>query len=73
MLTLRWTRVTESPAPVISLRHREDLQPRNLLDDPRLRRAVGLDPHGTEMPQVEAQVWPELRFDRRRLLAAAAA
>jgi hypothetical protein len=65
--------VTAPPAPVTSLQGREDLKPRNLLDDPALRRAVGLDPHGTEMPKVAPTPVPELRFDRRRLLAAAAA
>lgn len=74
MLTLRWNRVTEAwPPPVVALRHREDLKARNLLDDPRLRRAVGLDPDGNEMPTVKAHPMPELRFDRRRLLEAAAA
>lgn len=44
---------------------RPDLQIRSLLDDPQLRRAMGL-----EAPAV---VRPEPRFDRRRLLDAAAA
>jgi phage pi2 protein 07 len=44
---------------------RADLQIRNLLDDPRLRRALGL-----EGPTVAR---PAPRFDRRRLLDDAAA
>ena len=51
-----------STAPVDdgSLLDRPDLQIRNLLDDPRLRRAMGLD--------TPAAPRPLRRFDRRRLL-----
>ena len=44
---------------------RPDLQIRSLLDDPQLRRAMGLE--------APAAIRPEPRFDRRRLLDAAAA
>ena len=39
---------------------RPDLQIRSLLDDPQLRRAMGLE--------APAAVRPQPRFDRRRLL-----
>ena len=71
MLNLRWIRVTMPPPAVPH--HRDDLKVRNLLDDPRLRRAVGLDPNGSEMPEVRARPMPDVRFDRRRLLDRAAA
>ena len=45
---------------------RPDLRIGNLLDDPRLRRSMGLD-----APAETAR--PEPRFDRRRLLDDAAA
>jgi len=80
MLKMRWNPIVESdpvtrswPPPVVALQDRVDLKPRKLLDDPRLRRACGLDPEGTDIPPVKAHAMPELRFDRRRLLEAAAA
>lgn len=45
---------------------RTDLRIRNLLDDPGLRRAMGLD-------EAAPSDRPEPRFDRRRLLERAAA
>lgn len=51
------------PSTELPLRERPELQIRNLLDDPALRRAMGLGV--TELPQ--------RRFDRRRLLDAVAA
>jgi hypothetical protein len=60
MLHLRRRRPTPLPATNGSLLDRPDLRIRNLLDDPALRRAMGLDAPETERPQH--------RFDRRRLL-----
>ena len=72
MLKMRWKSVVESTdASVTPLHQRSDLQIRNLLDDPRLRRACGLDPQSTHVPAVRAH--PHVRFDRRRLLETAAA
>jgi hypothetical protein len=55
---------------------RDDLKIRNLLDDPALRRAMGLDLVGAMVAPARAErlvpSWPEPRFDRRRLLEAAA-
>ena len=62
-----------------SLANRADLQIRNLLDDPGLRRAMGLDLPltATELAVVPAAPKvterPRRPFDRRRLLEAAAA
>jgi hypothetical protein len=62
-----------------SLANRADLQIRNLLDDPGLRRAMRLDvsPDSTELAVVPAgpkvTERPRRPFDRRRLLEAAAA
>jgi phage pi2 protein 07 len=56
---------TDQPIVTAATSDRADLQIRNLLDDPRLRRALGL-----EGPTVER---PAPRFDRRRLLDDAAA
>jgi hypothetical protein len=51
---------------------RPDLQVRNLLDDPDLRRAMGLDLLHTEVTvaatQVSVKRRPQRRFDRRMLL-----
>lgn len=58
----------QHPAPAGSLLDRPDLQIRNLLDDPGLRRAMGLDE-----PVVEPAGRPVPRFDRRRLLDRAVA
>jgi phage pi2 protein 07 len=55
----------EQPIAASDRSDRADLQIRNLLDDPRLRRALGL-----EGPTVAR---PAPRFDRRRLLDDAAA
>lgn len=72
MLKMRWMSIVDrSSSNVTTIRHRDDLQVRNLLDDPRLRRACGLDPEGHRIPKVRPH--PQLRFDRRRLLDAAAA
>jgi hypothetical protein len=74
MLKLRWTSViASSPAPVTEVRHRDELKIRDLLDDPCLRRACGLDPDSDVVPDVKPHPMPELRFDRRRLLENAAA
>lgn len=67
MLNLRHRSRSARPRPTVdaSSPHRSDLQIRSLLDDPQLRRAMGLEaPVATR---------PEPRFDRRRLLDAAAA
>lgn len=70
MLTLR-TR-TPAAAPACIVAGHPDLRIRNLLDDPALRRAMGLD-----VPAIHAAparpARPAPRFDRRRLLDAAAA
>jgi hypothetical protein len=63
MLKLRWRRRAPRPDVHASLHDRPDLRIRNLLDDPRLRRSMGLDE-----PDVDVVVRPEPRFDRRRLL-----
>lgn len=70
MLTLR-TR-TPAAAPARVLAEHPDLRIRNLLDDPALRRAMGLEGpavHAIPAPPTR----PAPRFDRRRLLDAAAA
>lgn len=60
--------IAEQPiANGVPLAERPDLQIGRLLDDPRLRAAMGLD----NDPPTPA--WPEPRFDRRRLLESAAA
>lgn len=56
------------PRPVADVPQRADLQIRNLLDDPRLRQAMGLS-----TPDLQPAVRPQPRFDRRRLLDEAAA
>lgn len=66
MMKIRRTRPT-TPEPT-ALADRPDLQIRNLLDDPRLRRAMGLDE-----PVAAVAARPEPRFDRRRLLDRAVA
>lgn len=53
-------RAPTAPVDDGSLLDRPDLQIRNLLDDPALRRAMGLDVPDTPRPP--------RRFDRRRLL-----
>lgn len=61
---LRFRRST--PPPPIDdrpLTDRPDLRIGNLLDDPALRRSMGLD----------RPAWPPPRFDRRRLLDRSAA
>ena len=60
-----WRRTTPFPDPTITLGDRPELQVRNLLDDPQLRRSMGLD--------VVANPRPHPRFDRRRLREEAAA
>jgi hypothetical protein len=78
-------RASAAPAPSSSRRH--DLEIRSLLDDPALRRAMGLAPlvaiaataPGSAAPRatvsapatVPARSKPTRRFDRRRLLEAA--
>ena len=56
---------------------RPDLQIRNLLDDPALRRAMGLDLLHAEVTVAATQVSlmqrPQRRFDRRMLLEGVAA
>lgn len=85
MLKLCWNSLFASPAPDTS--HTDtpdtdgpDLRIGNLLDDPRLRRAMGLDVtvlDPTELDPTELDVTeperPQPRFDRRRLLDEAAA
>ena len=62
------------PEPVVG---RPDLQIRKLLDDPALRRAMGLDLLHAEVTvaatQVSVMLRPQRRFDRRRLLEGVAA
>lgn len=67
MLILRHHGRPARPRPTVdaSGSDRSDLQIRSLLDDPQLRRAMGLE--------TPVAVRPEPRFDRRRLLDAAAA
>lgn len=68
MVRFLWHRLATRPEQLPagdSLLDRPDLRIGNLLDDPRLRRAMGLD-----TPTVPA---PQRRFDRRRLLDDAAA
>lgn len=72
MLKFRWHSVvdrTDRPAEPDtrddgSLLDRADLRIGNLLDDPRLRQAMGLD----ATPATSGAARPEPRFDRRRLL-----
>ena len=66
MLKLRRPRPAVAPSDD-SLLDRPDLRIGNLLDDPRLRRAMGL-----EVP-VPVAAHTEQRFDRRRLLEQAVA
>jgi hypothetical protein len=77
MLKFQW-RPTVSDAPTdvpssLASEHPE-LTVRNLLDDPRLRRAMGLDVDAANtlpaVPAVSAVATarPEPRFNRRRLL-----
>lgn len=61
MLKLRRRRHAEAPGT--SLLERPELRIRNLLDDPALRRAMGLDG-----PEPAPERRPEPRVDRRRLL-----
>lgn len=57
-----------------SLLDRPDLRIRNLLDDPGLRRAMGLDAPAAEgAPRASRRPRPPRRFDRRRLLDETAA
>ena len=63
MLTMRWNSVVDA-APVTTPRDGEDLQIRNLFEDPRLRAACGLDPRSTEMPKVKPD--RKMRFGRTR-------
>jgi hypothetical protein len=79
-----WSKISKNgrsggPTGLDSLAQRADLQIRNLLDDPGLRRAMGLD---LSLSAAEVAVVPAGRkiterpqrpFDRRRLLEAAAA
>ena len=73
MLKFRWHSVvdrTDRPAELDtrddgSLLDRVDLRIGNLLDDPRLRQAMGLDLTDEAAP---AAARPAPRFDRRRLL-----
>ena len=60
MLNLRRRRTSARLAVASASVDRADLRIRNLLDDPQLRRAMGLD-----APTVELQ---QPRLDRRRLL-----
>ena len=85
MLKLRWNRLFTSPALEPSHTDtpdtdRPDLRIGNLLDDPRLRRAMGLDVTALDVTVLDAArsdtadpERPQPRFDRRRLLDEAAA
>ena len=63
MLKFRRKAAATVPQESGSLLERPDLRIGNLLDDPRLRRSMGLPVGAPEAP----------RFDRRRLLEQAAA
>ncbi|MDJ0771139.1 MAG: hypothetical protein QNJ12_20290 [Ilumatobacter sp.] len=66
---------TTPPLEVVTTSLRDDLQIRNLLDDPRLRRSMGLEvlPYGVPAEPLPAPVRPAVPFNRRRLLGEAAA
>ena len=74
MLKFRWvSTVGDEPTAAASIATNSDLQVRNLLDDPRLRRAMELD---TVDPAANADApgeRPTPVFNRRRLLERRAA
>jgi hypothetical protein len=74
----KWNKRTATEHPAESLTTRPDLQIRSLLDDPGLRRAMGLDQALTVATSVAPTVVsvnqrPRRRFDRRSLLEGVAA
>ena len=76
---LKWGKAKHEKYGVESLMARPELQIRNLLDDPGLRRAMGLDQSSltaAEAPatvKVATKARPGRRFDRRTLLETLAA
>src|SRR5215213_6730903 len=78
-IMLKWGKAKHEKHQVESLMARPELQIRNLLDDPALRRAMGLDQSSLTAVMAPATAKaartprPGRRFDRRTLLETLAA